>query len=71
MAKKEGFLSRFLRRLGADYATKSPWVIHMNAGGCNGCDIEIVDALTPRHDLEQYGITLRGTPRQAELLVIR
>jgi membrane-bound hydrogenase subunit mbhJ len=42
----------------------------MNAGGCNGCDIEIVDALTPRHDLEQYGIVLKGTPRQADVLVI-
>ena len=29
-------------------ARKSPWIIHFNAGACNGCDIEVVDALTPR-----------------------
>jgi len=67
---KEGFLTRFLKKVGVNCAIRSPWIIHMNAGGCNGCDIEIVDALTPRHDLEQYGILLRGTPRQAEVLVI-
>ena len=60
----------WLKKFGVNCAVRSPWVIHMNAGGCNGCDIEIVDALTPRHDLEQYGITLRGTPRQADVLVI-
>ncbi|MHA1954022.1 MAG: NADH-quinone oxidoreductase subunit B family protein [Candidatus Heimdallarchaeaceae archaeon] len=60
----------WLKTFGVNCALKSPWIIHMNAGGCNGCDIEIVDALTPRHDIEQYGITLRGTPRQADVLVI-
>ncbi|MEM3440372.1 MAG: NADH-quinone oxidoreductase subunit B, partial [Candidatus Bathyarchaeia archaeon] len=25
---------------------KSPWILHINAGGCNGCDIEILAALT-------------------------
>ncbi len=48
---------------------KSPWIIHFNSGGCNGCDIEIVDMLTPRHDIEQYGMLLKGTPRQADILV--
>ncbi len=60
----------WLKKFGVNCAVKSPWIVHMNAGGCNGCDIEIVDALTPRHDLEQYGIVLRGTPRQADVLVI-
>jgi ech hydrogenase subunit C len=48
---------------------KSPWIIHFNAGSCNGCDIEIVDALTPRFDLERLGILQRGTPRHADILV--
>jgi len=30
---------------------KSIWVYHVNAGGCNGCDIEILDALTPYYDV--------------------
>ncbi len=48
---------------------KSPWVIHFNTGACNGCDIEIVDSLTPRFDLERFGIQLKGTPRHADVLL--
>jgi ech hydrogenase subunit C len=48
---------------------KSPWIIHFNTGACNACDIEIVASLTPRFDLERFGITLKGTPRHADVLV--
>ena len=50
--------------------TKSPWIIHFNTGGCNGCDIELVAALTPRFDLERFGILLKGSPRHADILVV-
>ena len=50
--------------------TKSPWIIHFNTGGCNGCDIELVAALTPRFDLERFGILLEGSPRHADVLVV-
>lgn len=48
---------------------KSPWIIHFNTGACNACDIEIVAALTPRYDLERFGIQLKGPPRHADVLV--
>ena len=48
---------------------KSPWIIHFNAGACNGCDIETIDALTPRYDLERIGITKQGSPRHADVLL--
>ena len=48
---------------------KSPWIIHFNSGACNGCDIEIVAALTPRFDVERFGIIIKGTPRHADVLV--
>lgn len=48
---------------------KSPWIIHFNTGACNACDIEIVAALTPRYDLERFGVQLKGTPRHADVLV--
>lgn len=48
---------------------KSPWIIHFNTGSCNGCDIEIVATLTPRYDLERFGVQLKGTPRHADVLV--
>ena len=48
---------------------KSPWIIHFNTGACNACDIEIVAALTPRFDVERFGILIKGTPRHADVMV--
>lgn len=48
---------------------KSPWIIHFNAGACNGCDIETIDALTPRFDMERMGVVQEGSPRHADVLV--
>jgi NADH-quinone oxidoreductase B subunit len=47
----------------------SPWVIHFNSGSCNGCDIEILATLTPRYDLERFGVKLMGSPRHADVLI--
>ncbi len=47
----------------------SPWAIHFNSGSCNGCDIEILATLTPRYDVERFGIKLQGSPRHADVLV--
>ncbi len=49
---------------------KSPWILHFNTGACNGCDIEIVDALTPKYDVERFGLVLKATPRHADVLVV-
>ena len=48
---------------------KSPWIIHFNSGACNACDIEVLAALTPRYDVERFGIQLKGSPRHADVLV--
>ena len=48
---------------------KSPWILHFNTGACNACDIEIIAALTPRYDLERFGVQLKATPRNADILV--
>ena len=47
----------------------SPWAIHFNSGSCNGCDIEILATLTPRYDLERFGVRLQGSPRHADILI--
>ena len=40
-------------------------------GGCNGCDIEIVNSvLSPRFDAEQYKVFLTWNPREADVLVV-
>ncbi len=50
--------------------SKSPWLFHINAGSCNGCDIELVAVLTPRYDAERLGFKLTGTPRHADVVVV-
>lgn len=49
---------------------KSPWLLHFNTGACNGCDIEVVALLTPRYDVERFGIKLEPSPRHADVLVV-
>ncbi|RLF10526.1 MAG: NADH-quinone oxidoreductase subunit B [Thermoprotei archaeon] len=49
---------------------KSPWILHFNSGGCNGCDIEVLAVLTPRFDVERFGILLKGPPRHADVIVV-
>ena len=47
----------------------SPYAIHFNSGSCNGCDIEILATITPRYDIERFGIKLQGSPRHADVLI--
>jgi NADH-quinone oxidoreductase B subunit len=58
-----------LKRLVRWSRIKSPWILHLNSGACNACDIEIVATLTPRFDVERLGVLLKATPRHADVLV--
>ena len=49
--------------------TNSLWAVHFNSGSCNGCDIEILATITPRYDVERFGIKLQGSPRHADILI--
>ncbi|MDH5754854.1 MAG: NADH-quinone oxidoreductase subunit B family protein [Candidatus Bathyarchaeota archaeon] len=49
---------------------RSPWILHFNSGACNGCDIEVVALLTPRYDVERFGILLEPSPRHADVLLV-
>ena len=52
------------------FLAKSPWVYHLNTGSCNGCDIEIIAALSPRYDAERVGVKLVGSPKLADILLV-
>jgi len=52
------------------YLKKSPWVIHYDASSCNGCDIEVLAALTPVYDVERFGIINTGNPKHADIFLI-
>jgi len=58
-----------LNRLARWSRIRSPWVLHLNSGACNACDIEILAALTPRFDVERFGILLKATPRHADVII--
>ncbi|OGS23074.1 MAG: NADH:ubiquinone oxidoreductase [Elusimicrobia bacterium RIFOXYA2_FULL_39_19] len=50
--------------------TKSIWVYHAACSPCNNCDIEILDLLTPRHDVERFGISLVGSIKHADAMLV-
>ena len=58
-----------LRELCKKLFPRSLWVYHANSGGCNGCDIEVLNVLTPYYDAERFGIKLVGSPRHADVML--
>jgi membrane-bound hydrogenase subunit mbhJ len=60
----------FIERILAASRMKSPWIYRINAGSCNGCDIEIGPCFCPRYDAEQIGAVLQGSPKHADILLI-
>jgi Ni,Fe-hydrogenase III small subunit len=52
-------------------AIKSPWLYRINAGSCNGCDVELATtACIPRYDVERLGCQYCGSPRHADIVLI-
>ena len=42
----------------------------VDAGSCNGCEVEIVALNNPIHDIERFGIHFVASPRHADLLLV-
>ncbi len=61
----------FLKLKFNDYIfKKSLWLFHFAGASCNNCDIEILDCLTPRYDVERFGMQLVGSIRHADVLLV-
>jgi len=43
---------------------------HVDAGSCNGCELEIASIFSPFYDAEQYGIRLVASPRHADAALV-
>ena len=43
---------------------------HVDAGSCNGCELEIASAFAPVYDVERYGVRLVASPRHADALLV-
>lgn len=45
-------------------------VRHVDAGSCNGCEIELSGAFSPTYDAERFGVRLAASPRHADALLV-
>ncbi len=43
---------------------------HVDAGSCNGCELEIHACSSPHYNLERLGIKFVASPRHADLLLV-
>ena len=66
----EQFWKQIIKKVRTWARLNSIWAVHFNSGSCNGCDIEILATLTPRYDVERFGIKLEGSPRHADVLIV-
>ena len=58
------------QRLATADLAGSVQVRHVDAGSCNGCEIEIGSAFGPVYDAERYGARLVASPRHADALLV-
>jgi Ni,Fe-hydrogenase III small subunit len=42
----------------------------VDAGSCNGCEVEIVGLNSPVYDIERFGIHFVASPRHADMLLV-
>ncbi|MBK5305399.1 MAG: NADH-quinone oxidoreductase subunit B family protein [Frankiaceae bacterium] len=52
------------------WRTGSVQLRHVDAGSCNGCELEITSAFGPVYDAERYGVRLVASPRHADALLV-
>ena len=53
------------RRLGRSLSIR-----HVDAGSCNGCELEIHALNNPYYDLERFGLRFVASPRHADVLLV-
>jgi Ni,Fe-hydrogenase III small subunit len=63
--RPEGEMPAKARELGGSVQVRC-----IDAGSCNGCEIEIAAAFNPVYDAERYGARLVASPRHADLALV-
>ena len=53
------------QRLGRSLAIRA-----LDAGSCNGCELEMIALANPYYDLERFGLKFVASPRHADVLMI-
>lgn len=59
-----------LRSVIAKTFGRSLHIREVDAGSCNGCEVEIVGLNSPVYDLERFGIHFVASPRHADMLLV-
>lgn len=56
--------------VGSTALVGSAQVRHVDAGSCNGCEIEVGAAFGPVYDVERFGARLVASPRHADVVLV-
>ena len=69
----DGDIERLGTRLGDEVRRlfgRSLHIRQVDAGSCNGCELEIAGLTGPHYDLERYGLHVVASPRHADCLLV-
>lgn len=72
-ATRNGELERIGGRLASEIAHlfgRSLAIRQVDAGSCNGCELEIAGLAGPHYDLERFGVHFVASPRHADCLLV-
>jgi Ni,Fe-hydrogenase III small subunit len=72
-ATRSGEIERIGERLAAEIAHlfgRSLAIRQVDAGSCNGCELEIAGLTGPHYDLERFGVHFVASPRHADCLLV-
>jgi Ni,Fe-hydrogenase III small subunit len=72
-AARRGELERIGGRLASEIAHlfgRSLAIRQVDAGSCNGCELEIAGLTGPHYDLERFGVHFVASPRHADCLLV-
>jgi Ni,Fe-hydrogenase III small subunit len=70
---RTGDLERIGERLASEVARlfgRSLAIRQVDAGSCNGCELEISGLTGPHYDLERFGLHFVASPRHADCLLV-
>ena len=69
-AAEEHDLARQIRAQAGRRFGRAVAIRQVDAGSCNGCEIEISGLAGPVYDLERFGLHFVASPRHADLLLV-
>ena len=70
---RDGAIERIGERLAAEISRlfgRSLAIRQVDAGSCNGCELEITGLTGPHYDLERFGVHFVASPRHADCLLV-